>query len=210
MPFHLKAHVFAVEIQDDLVLLDTVADRYFCFPEAGSASLSDDRRSLLLMADAAASGLEHLIAPSASPARRPPALPSRGAPSQAAVPSWRTWGWMFGAYVDLATLYPGRSFEHILRAAGRLRDGRPADLAADAGELAAVFSRLAVWTPISRKCLIRSLLLLLFLTRAGAKANWVFGVRTWPFGAHCWLQAGEVCLDDEPERLAGYHPILVV
>jgi hypothetical protein len=82
--------------------------------------------------------------------------------------------------------------------------------AADAIALADAFARMAVWVPVSRKCLIRSLLLLLFLARAGAKADWVFGVRTWPFGAHCWVQSGETCLDDEPERLAGYHPILVV
>jgi hypothetical protein len=28
--------------------------------------------------------------------------------------------------------------------------------------------------------------------------------------AHCWLQVGDMALDDDLERLAAYHPILAV
>ena len=41
-------------------------------------------------------------------------------------------------------------------------------------------------------------------------AVWVFGVRTWPFSAHCWLQIGDAVLDDDPERVGIYPPILAV
>jgi hypothetical protein len=37
----------------------------------------------------------------------------------------------------------------------------------------------------------------------------VFGVRTWPFHAHCWLQCDDVVLDDQADRVAAYAPILV-
>jgi hypothetical protein len=44
----------------------------------------------------------------------------------------------------------------------------------------------------------------------GFDADWIIGVRTWPFMAHCWLQVGAVALDDDVERLAAYTPILAV
>ena len=48
------------------------------------------------------------------------------------------------------------------------------------------------------------------LRRAGQNAAWVFGVRTWPFSAHCWLQIGDAVLDDDPERVSRYTPIMVL
>jgi hypothetical protein len=79
-----------------------------------------------------------------------------------------------------------------------------------ARELGAVFQRAAVWLPISRKCLVRSFVLLRFLQRSGVRARWVLGVRTWPFSAHCWVQHGGVVLDDAAERLVVYEPIVAV
>jgi hypothetical protein len=40
--------------------------------------------------------------------------------------------------------------------------------------------------------------------------GWVFGVMTKPFGAHCWIQAGDVVLNDVPENVRRFEPILVV
>lgn len=57
---------------------------------------------------------------------------------------------------------------------------------------------------------MRSYLQLQYLHRLGLDADWVIGVRTWPFMAHCWLQVGAVALDDDVERLIPYTPILVV
>ena len=76
--------------------------------------------------------------------------------------------------------------------------------------LVAGFHRWAYWTPAPAKCLIRSFMLLRLLRRHGLDARWVFAVRTWPFEAHCWLQAGATVLDDAGDRLVAYHPILVV
>ncbi|WP_374571406.1 lasso peptide biosynthesis B2 protein [Phenylobacterium sp. J426] len=64
--------------------------------------------------------------------------------------------------------------------------------------------------PLPAKCLVRSFALLCFLRRCGHDAAWCFGVSTWPFAAHCWLQVGEVALDDHPDQLAAYTPIHVV
>ena len=86
-------------------------------------------------------------------------------------------------------------------------DGVPS---AEMGALVARYHRWACWMPAPSKCLIRSYTLLRLLRRNGFDARWVFAVKTWPFEAHCWLQAGSVILDDVPDRLLAYHPILVV
>lgn len=77
-------------------------------------------------------------------------------------------------------------------------------------QASAVFARMLPWLPVRNQCLHRSALLAAFLARRGLAAEWVFGVRTWPFRAHCWLQTGDVCLNDDAERLRSYTPIYVV
>jgi hypothetical protein len=59
-------------------------------------------------------------------------------------------------------------------------------------------------------CLLDSLTLLHFLNPEGIHPEWVFGVKTEPFDAHCWVQYGEVVLNDAPDRVRQYAPILVV
>lgn len=39
---------------------------------------------------------------------------------------------------------------------------------------------------------------------------WVFGVRTWPFAAHCWIQIGDLVVGDVLDRVRGYTPIRAV
>lgn len=60
------------------------------------------------------------------------------------------------------------------------------------------------------RCLPRSIALALRLARYGASTNVVIGVRTNPFGAHCWTQLGETVLNDSVEEVLRYTPILVV
>ena len=59
-------------------------------------------------------------------------------------------------------------------------------------------------------CLFDSLALTNFLARYGVFATWVFGVQTGPFAAHCWVQHGEVVLNDTPDHVRRYTPILAV
>ncbi len=59
-------------------------------------------------------------------------------------------------------------------------------------------------------CLLDSLALLRFLAANGVYAEWVFGVRTAPFRAHCWVQHGAVVFNDRPDRVRQYSPILRV
>ena len=212
MSTHLRKDVFAAQIGDDLVLLDLIGDRYLCVPGLRSGPrLSAHRRTLcgVTSDQAAALSKAGLLAEFRSPVSRLPALPTRGLdPSCDVEPSHADRLRLACSVMDLVQGYVGRPLHEVLatsRAAVEVRT--PA--APDAAEREArLFRRLAVWAPIGPKCLARSFLLRRFLRRAGCDAQWVFGVRTWPFGAHCWLQHGDVVLDDAPERLAQFEPIL--
>jgi hypothetical protein len=81
----------------------------------------------------------------------------------------------------------------------------PAVLEAAMGSLAA--ARLIVPSPA--RCLPASLVTVLFLARRGIAGEIVFGVRTHPFLAHCWVEVGGTLVDEEPERAAAYIPICV-
>jgi hypothetical protein len=62
----------------------------------------------------------------------------------------------------------------------------------------------------SDRCLNDSLTLVHFLTTQGLFARWVIGVRVNPFGAHSWAQVGDIVLNDYPERVRHFQPILIV
>ncbi|MBE7219102.1 MAG: lasso peptide biosynthesis B2 protein [Caulobacteraceae bacterium] len=109
------------------------------------------------------------------------------------------------AWCGLAATYPGRPLRRLL---GSAPDVTAAGMERETLRRAAVFARLLPWAPFPGVCLWRAYLLRLFLRRGGCDADWMFGVRTWPFRAHCWLQLGEVVLDDEPRAVRPYTPIL--
>lgn len=58
------------------------------------------------------------------------------------------------------------------------------------------------------QCLLDSLVLLDYLAWFGYYPFWVFGVRTAPFAAHCWVQAGSVVLNDQLSQTQEFTPIL--
>ena len=77
--------------------------------------------------------------------------------------------------------------------------------------LVAAFVRLRpLFYTLRSACLLDSLTLLHFLHAEGMHPEWVFGVKTEPFDAHCWVQEGEAVLNDLPDRVRQYSPILVV
>jgi hypothetical protein len=60
------------------------------------------------------------------------------------------------------------------------------------------------------ECLYDSFALIEYLARYDIYANWVFGVQTRPFAAHCWVQHGDIVFNDTVEHVSGYTPIMVV
>lgn len=77
-------------------------------------------------------------------------------------------------------------------------------------ELADRFRDARSLVPIAPSCLQDSLALRRWLARRQAFATLVVGVKLDPFAAHCWTQLDDIVLNDSPDRVATYTPILVV
>jgi hypothetical protein len=205
---YLRPGVRATPIDSDLALLDVGADAYVCLPEAGAAWRAGPKRpdGAALLAALRSAGLA-LDTPAPASPPPDPTLPRRRIGGMDAAPTRHDIVRLALALVDLRRGYHRRAFRDVLTFV-RKRPATPTS--ADDPELrrlCAVFEQAVVWLPLSGKCLLRSFLLLRFLQRSGRDATWVFGVRLWPFAAHCWLQVEDVVLDDWPERLSPYTPI---
>jgi len=59
-------------------------------------------------------------------------------------------------------------------------------------------------------CLLDSLTLVRFLALYGVFPDWVFGVKTEPFHAHCWVQQDGHVFNDSPDFVGEFAPILVL
>jgi hypothetical protein len=118
---------------------------------------------------------------------------------------------VLGAWLTMVWSYHAQDFGHVVRVARRARGrARQPELSDGVAGLVAAFERILPWLPFQGVCFYRSFLLLKILRWRGYDARWMFGVHTWPFQAHCWLQVGDVALDDTADRLAGLTPIMEI
>ncbi|WP_433933398.1 lasso peptide biosynthesis B2 protein [Brevundimonas diminuta] len=204
--------IHVTTIEDDLVALDLENDAYFCLPGLGRHLVGAGDGQWTASNAVIRNGLLEtgLFQTAASPPHRP-ALPA------AARTSRRYEGRGSGSMANatLAAIMAiegwrihGRSLKALIRRSPNLslRHDQTAEAMADAR----LFDRWMPWVPGQGQCLYRAYLLRAFLASRGRGATWVFGVRTWPFSAHCWLQVGDVLLDDDLDRVALYTPIMAV
>lgn len=207
MPSFLKPHVHPARIEGDLVLLDVAGDAYLCL--AGAAgSVRRTPKGYAVTDPHVAGALFDAGLTSTTPAPRaapPPALPVRTVIHQAGEPLGARDVWAaLGAAADVRSIRPGAGVQAYLETA--VEGSRtPVEVAAGAARR---FWRISPWLPVEGECLLRSALLIAYLRRLGLRADWVFGVRLWPFMAHCWVQLDDLCLNDDVERLSAYTPIL--
>jgi hypothetical protein len=204
----LGLDVHAVWVGADLVALDLRRGAYLCLP--GPTSDPPPRPPSGgpgVLDRLAAAGLACAEA-SASPYAPPPRPGADlGEPVRAGLTASdlrqavrATW--------DVFSIYRRRSLAGLIEYIERPQVPPRADL--DVLSLARRFSRWVVLPPVPDKCLVRAFMLLRYLQRHGGSAQWVFGVATWPFRAHCWVQHGDVVLDDHHERLIPYTPLFAV
>jgi Transglutaminase-like superfamily len=94
----------------------------------------------------------------------------------------------------------------------KLRAGSCTGVLEDPGakKLIAAFKHLRPFYPRPYLCLFDSLALLEFLAGYHSYPRIVFGVVADPFQAHCWLQEGDVLLNDDLEQVGKYTPIMSV
>jgi Transglutaminase-like superfamily len=107
-----------------------------------------------------------------------------------------------------------RAIKEVVQAA-RLRKKRAhgvsgLDIAAIRGLVTAFVHLRPLFYTAREACLLDSLTLMHFLARYGVFPTWVFGVKTDPFYAHCWVQQGDFVFNDSPDFIKGFSPILVV
>jgi hypothetical protein len=215
----LAPGVYGAAVDADLVFLDVQADAYLCLPADPQAVRLDRELAALIVRDpdlAASLLAKGLVAAPcgageiASRRQTPPPGSSALSPTTAGLRCRDTWP-MARGMIDLFLTYRGRRFADLLRLAeGRVAGPGRRGPSPELLDLVAAFHRWLPYAPAPGKCLLRSFMLLRLLQRRGLDANWVFGVATWPFRAHCWLQSGEMALDDTVDRLSAFTPILVI
>lgn len=111
-----------------------------------------------------------------------------------------------------------RPLKDVLARTCRYRDARLRLAQPDAAsrseewlvEATSRFRRARLHVPIPTRCLLDSLSLARFLARRGQASSIVFGVTHEPFRAHCWLQSGEVVLNDTVGNVMNHIPIRVI
>ena len=74
----------------------------------------------------------------------------------------------------------------------------------------AILRAMRLVCPGVRRCLPRALLTRAYLRRRGIRLDLVLGVRTHPFDAHCWLQLGDLLVDDRLDHVRAYSPVVVL
>lgn len=202
---------------EDLVLLDLRSGTYACLPGAARAMGLDNGRPCIDDPDLAALlGAEELLADTAParPRSPPPSLPTRdlmtGSASRLSLAVSDRLALLRGL-AAVTNIYRRGDFPALIAWARRRTPAQAAPTpSADIRRLALALRQLLPWIPFQGDCLYRSFLLRAVLRAAGQEAWWVFGVQTWPFEAHCWLQVGDTVLDDAAERVGAYTPILAV
>lgn len=213
MRLFLGSGVHAARIGEDLVFLDTASDAYFCLAGAAEVIAFGPHGQIEVSQGEAAKQL--LEAGLLARDRMQGAVLSAPQPRVStrlagAVSGPLTAGLVLEAITitfEVARRFSRYSFARLLAgpAPGAVALENPSPALTEA---VAQFENLRPWLPLQGECLLRSYHLRTFLRARGLDALWVFGVRTWPFDAHCWLQSGETVLDEDLERLSAYHPIM--
>jgi hypothetical protein len=230
-PIFLQSHVFISRSKRHWVILDVNRDKYLCVDryqfEALGPSLKgwhEDSRDAAPVPEEAVALADNLLdldilsnrATHAKDARPTPyPLPIEAIDPDSPVRSRRSAGAHAGSFF-LSSARASRElrrqrFQQIVETvrARKSRRAGPLDFER-AQSLMSVFERLRLFYPRSYLCLFDSLALIHFLARFDVYPDWVFGVNADPFEAHCWVQAGNVVLNDTLARVSAFTPIMVV
>lgn len=205
----LAAGLHMVRIRDDVVILDVGADRYSCLvgggnqlTPVGSGAVSADDDVLQELQSAG------LIAPDpGGPTCRTPVTP-RGELTADEYP-----GRIACLDTAIRTLaataaFRGQSLAQLVGVA-EPSSNRPTPF--DCRRISArasAYRTVLPFIPLGL-CLQRAYQLRRVLASDGQRVDWVFGVKTWPFFAHCWLQIDDLVIGDQLDRVRSFAPIAV-
>jgi hypothetical protein len=231
MPQYVLArHVFVCVQGEHVVFLDVRKDRYFALEAARTAGL----RSLVPGwpvaedADAAApSGVVSVLLnkgilttdpQTGKSAEATVAQPVRGDLTADVLERKRIGPLQFAKFVSAAVrarlLLKYRTLETVVERVRFRAERARTRVGFSETELPALVTAFATLRPFffaaKDACLFDALSLSEFLAGYGLFPNWVFGVQSRPFAAHCWLQLDGVVLNDTIDHVQRYTPIMVV
>lgn len=207
MPLTPASHVRVADVGKDLIILDLDDDSYLCLAgeEAQDVILAvrgdEHDPSNPIIRELVDAGLMREV-DDYFPSILDPTLPEDGMPPR-------------GSTIASLTLIPAillGLIHYQFRRKALLR--RPVPVAAkcrldDAGveRLVQRFRQLRILLPRSGRCFVQSWLLFRTLRKRGVAAQWIFGVRTYPFEAHCWIEWQGRVLNDWADHVRWYEPI---
>ena len=233
----LADHVRACRVGDQMIFLDLLRGKYIGLGGPRIAALSEAilgrtgaDGAPVQASDAALLGKairrlrqQHLLSdgPATGPTRRPPLLDTPVASfafddhDRPVASEWRQLLQIWRSSCMAAAWLRRLSLAEIAERIGALRvrhphSRNPASIDAMRAAVESYIRLRPFALSAQDRCLHDSLTLLHFLNRQGLFAHWVIGVRVDPFGAHAWVQAGAIVLNDYAERVRRFQSILVV
>ena len=129
--------------------------------------------------------------------------------------TWAQFWGLFRAHVAAKWSLKRRPIKEVVEAvrARKERASTPGK-ALDVSRVRALVAAFLLLRPIlytaQNACLLDSLTLVRFLALYGVYPDWVFGVKTEPFHAHCWVQQDGHVFNDSPDFVGEFAPILVL
>lgn len=226
MHYRLRDNLSYCLIDGHAVFLDIDADRYFLLSGhlertflayASRNSLADE--TLKELAD------RKILAPCPADASIEPAF-NDSLPTRSAIELSRPTGRFAARHVAEVwrdvwisrRLLKVRTLKNVVDATARYRNERvepPVPRCAPPPqkhllEHANIFRRARLYIPIEPRCLPDSLALIRFLARRQRYGSIIFGVTYEPFSAHCWVQTGNLILNDTLGNATSHTPIRVV
>lgn len=203
-------HIHLAAVGLDIVILDVAGDEYHCLLDAAAKLRTRSDGSLEVPDEAWAADLQSAgIAVTTPPrvARSSPIAPSREMPDPPA-PNTGDLIRTAAAWMTASLIFRRKTFAELLDHC-RLPpdDAHAADLSRLDGMVGAA-RKVRPWMPFEGQCLKRAFQLRFVLATRGIRTDWIFGVRTWPFSAHCWLQIDDLVVGDRLSRVKRYTPIM--
>jgi hypothetical protein len=192
-------------VGERIVFLDTLADRYFCLPEAENRA-----------------AVRHLDRRKLKRWHQPPELPRPNGWERPA----QSWSDTQNNGFDLAqvarAIWVQRRIERRIAAKPLFTVLKETRLRLDrclqdhetlddrAQRWARAFAQARLLRTAADRCLPRSIALAFCLAATGTRAKLVFGVQLPPFAAHSWVQLGDMVVNDSAEEARRFEPILVI
>ena len=224
--FYLSKHTFFCFADEHYVFLDLHNDEYMCLGREQTRvfkTLLDGNRPTGESADIVQTLLDRkLLVADESEGKRPVPLTAHAPetnlvtdtdkprPAIGPVHVYRFFAASATASWNLRWRSIEQTVQQVERRKRRRRDALTPVDNATITELFRIFQALRPFYPRPYLCLFDSLALLHFLARFDVYPEWVYGVKLEPWGAHCWVQSGDLVVNDIVDNVNGYTPIMSI